>query len=83
MTQTPMTSVTPARSTVVSATHEPLCELAFRCKLDNVGIGDKMDQFISKAWPNHTLHDIAERTVMLSVLVVVIVAVLRVLGIVS
>ena len=79
MTQTPMTSVTPARSTVVSATHEPLCELAFRCKLDNVGIGDKMDQFISKAWPNHTLHDIAERTVMLSVLVVVVVALLRML----
>jgi hypothetical protein len=72
----------PARSTVVSATHEPLCELAFRCKLDNVGMGDKMDHLISKAWPNHTLRDIAERMVILSVLLVVVVAVLRVLGIV-
>ena len=74
-----MTPVTTARSTVVSATHEPLCKLARRCKLDNVGMGDKMDQFISRAWPNHTLHDIAERTVMLSVLVVVVVALLRML----
>ena len=38
-----------------------------------------MDHFISKAWPNHTLHDIAEGTVMLSVLVVVVVALLRML----
>jgi hypothetical protein len=44
--------------------------------------GDKMDRFISKAWPNNTLHDIAERMVILSVLLVVVVAVLRVLGIV-
>ncbi|HKN70747.1 MAG TPA: hypothetical protein VJX30_06955 [Terriglobales bacterium] len=74
-----MTSVIPAQSTVVSATHEPLCELEFRCTLDNVGMGDKVDQFISKAWPNHTLHDIAERTVMLSVLLVVVVTLLRML----
>ena len=79
MTQTPVTPVTIARSTVVSTTHEPLCKLEFRCILDDVGMGNKMDQFISKAWPNHTLHDIAERTVMLSVLVVVVVALLRML----
>jgi hypothetical protein len=45
-------------------------------------MGDKMDHLISKAWPNHTLRDIAERMVILSVLLVVVVAVLRVLGIV-
>jgi len=77
-----VTSVTPARSTVVSATRELLCELAFRCKLDKVGMGDKMDRFISKAWPSNTLHDIAERMVILSVTLVVVVVVLRVLGVV-
>jgi hypothetical protein len=72
----------PRTSTVVSATDEPLCELALRCKLANVGTGDKMDHLISKAWPDNKLHDIAECIVMLSVLLVVVVAVLRVLGIV-
>ena len=73
-----MTSVIPAQSTVVSATHEPLCELACRCKLDNVGMGDKMDQFISKTWPNR-IRDFSEYSVMLSVLVVVVVTLLRML----
>jgi hypothetical protein len=73
-----VTSVTPARSTVVSATHEPLCKLAFRCKLANIGLGDKMDHFISKTWPNR-IRDFSEYSVMLSVLVVVVVSLLRIL----
>ena len=77
-----MTSVIPHGVTGVSATHEPLCELACRCKLDNVGNGDKMDHFISKTWPNR-IRDFSEYSVMLSVLVVVVVALLRMLLIVG
>jgi len=45
-------------------------------------MGNKMDHFISTAWPSNTLHDMAERMVILSVTLVVVVVVLRVLGVV-
>jgi len=45
-------------------------------------MGNKVDYFISQAWPNSTLHDIAERIIIISVLLVVLVGVLRVLDIV-
>jgi len=43
----------------------------------------KMEHFVSKAWPSDKLLDIAEGIVMLSVVLVVGVAVLRILGIVA
>ena len=45
-------------------------------------MGNKVDYFISQAWPSNTLHDIAERMVIISVLLAVLVGVLRVLDIV-
>jgi len=42
-----------------------------------------MEHFVSKAWPSDKLLDIAEGIVMLSVVLVVGVAVLRILGIVA
>ena len=47
-----------------------------------LGMGDKMDHFISKTWPNRIRH-FSEYSVMLSVLVVVVVALLRMLLIVG
>ena len=46
-------------------------------------MGDKVDHFISKAWPSDNVLSIAESIVTLSVLLVVVVGVLRMLGIVG
>jgi hypothetical protein len=51
-------------------------------KLASIEMGDKMNHFISKAWPNNKISYVAECTVMLSVLLVVVVTVLRMCGII-